>query len=128
MINPKPEHKFFDKFLDNNLEELFNYLYGKAEDLLAGKIGNIPAEKLSSFNIYNGAPTQLGDYYNIFTWDHSAIQKLKNALGEVMREASEYYGIDYESENYFINGWFNLDFKTEGVGAGVSPLDRKSVV
>lgn len=120
MITPKPAHKFFDKFLDNNLDALFEYLYKKAEELVSGNIGNVPAEKISKFNIYNGAPTQLGNYYNIFSWENDAIQNLKLGLTDVMHEASEYYGIDYDSENYFINGWFNLDFKSEGVG--VSPL------
>lgn len=122
LISPKPAHKFFEAFLDNNLDELYDYLYSKAEDLLAGNIGNIPENVLSKFNIYNGAPTQLGDYYNIFTWDHPAIQKLKLGLSDTVREASEYYGIDYDSENYFINGWFNLDFKTYDNDPGVSPL------
>jgi hypothetical protein len=122
LISPKPPHKFFDRFLDNDLDDMYSYLYLKAQDLVAGKIGNVPQEILSKFNIYNGAPTQLGDYYNIFTWDHPGIKKLKDALADTIQEACEYYGIDYAKENYFINGWFNLDFKTEGEGAGVSPL------
>jgi hypothetical protein len=124
LISPKPDHKFFDRFLNNDLDELFDYLYSKAEELVSGKIGNIPPETLSRFNIYNGAPTQLGDFYNIFTWENEAISNLKESLADAIKEASEYYGIDYDSENYFINGWFNLDFKTEGVGSGVSPLNH----
>lgn len=122
MISPKPPQKFFDRFLDNDLEDLYAYLYEKAEDLVAGKIGNVPEETLSKFNMSNGAPTQLGNFYNIFTWEHSAIENLKNALADTVKEASEYYGIDYEAEDYFINGWFNLDFKTENADYGVSPL------
>lgn len=124
LITPKPAHKFFDKFLDNDLDSLFDYLYKKAESLISGELVNVPSDKLVNFNIYNGAPTQLGDYYNIFTWDNPGIQNLKSALSDVVREASEYYGIDYDSENYFINGWFNLDFKTEGIGSGVSPINH----
>jgi hypothetical protein len=120
--NPKPAQKFFDRFLDNDLNDLYDYLYLKAEDLVAGKIGNIPEETLSKFTLLNGAPTQLGDFYNIFTWEHLAIKKLKQSLSETIKEACEYYGIDYDSENYFINGWFNLDFKTENANYGVSPL------
>jgi hypothetical protein len=122
LIIPKPPHRFFDKVLDNDVDKLYQYLYSKAEDLVAGSIGDIPLETLSKFSIYNGAPTQLGSYYNIFTWDCLEINSLKNALSETIQEACIYYGIDYEKENYFINGWFNLDFKTQGEASEVSPL------
>jgi hypothetical protein len=121
--NPKPEHKFFDRLLDNDLEDLYSYLYSKAEDILAGKVGNIPEDVLSNFNIYNGPATQLGEYYNIFTWDHPAIINLKQSLRDIIIEASYYYGIDFEQEDYHINGWFNLDFESpEDRNDGVSPL------
>lgn len=122
MITPKPPQKFFERFLDNDLDALYSYLYEKAEELVSGKIGNIPKETLDKFSLSNGAPTQLGDFYNIFTWDNPAIKKLQEGLADAVKEASEYYGIDYDSENYFINGWFNLDFKTENPDYGVSPL------
>ena len=123
MKSPKPDHKFFDRLLDNNLEELSNYLYSKLEDILSGNTGNIPENILSKFNITNGPATQLGEYYNIFTWDNPGIVKLKEALRDIMVEASEYYGIDFEQENYYINGWFNLDFASpENREVGVSPL------
>lgn len=123
MKTPKPQHKFFDRVLDNDLENLYDYLYDKLENLLAGNIVDIPENILSNFNVYNGAPTQLGEYYNIFTWDHPAIDKLKESLKSIIVEASEYYGIDFEEENYYINGWFNLDFASpENREIGVSPL------
>lgn len=123
MKNPKPEHKFFERFLSNDLDALYDYLYSKAEDLVDGKIGNIPEDVLSKFSMDNGPATQLGEYYNIFTWDNAAIQNLKSELKDIIVEASEYYGLDFEKENYYINGWFNLDFASpENREFGVSPL------
>lgn len=123
MKNPKPPHKFFDRILDNNLDELYDYLYQQLQDMLEGKIGNIPTEELSKFNLFNGPGTQLGKYYNIFTWENQAIQNLKNSLREIIIEASEYYGIDFDKEDYHINGWFNLDFSSpEDRSQGVSPI------
>lgn len=123
MKNPKPKHKFFDKILDNNLDSLYEYLYQKAQDLIDGKIGNIPEDVLSRFNIVNGPATQLGEYYNIFTWDNAEILKLKEALKNIIIEACDYYGIDFEGEDYHINGWFNLDFKSpDNEMYGVSPI------
>jgi len=121
--NPKPAHKFFDRVLDNNLDELYDYLYQQLQNMLEGKIGNIPIEELSKFNLFNGPGTQLGKYYNIFTWENQAIQNLKNSLREIIIEASEYYGIDFDEEDYHINGWFNLDFSSpEDRSQGVSPI------
>lgn len=123
MKNPKPPHKFFEKFLNNDLDALFNYLYKRAEDIVSGNIESIPKDVLSKFSMENGPATQLGQYYNIFTWENESIQNLKDALRELVIEASEYYGIDFEEENYYISGWFNLDFMSpENREYGVSPL------
>lgn len=123
MIDPKPAHKFFDRILDNDLDDLYKYLYSKAEDLVSGKIGNIPIEILSKFSIDNGPATQLGEYYNIFSWENSAISLLKDSLRSMTLEACAYYGIDFEAEDFYINGWFNLDFASpENKEHGVSPL------
>ncbi len=123
MKNPKPGHKFFERFLDNDLDSLYTYLYSKAEDLVSGKIGNVPQDVLSNFNMLNGPATQLGEYYNIFTWNHPAINSLKESLRDIVLEATDYYGIDFEKENYYINGWFNLDFSSpDNREIGVSPI------
>ena len=123
MKYPKPDHKFFERYLDNDLDDLYDYLYGKAEELVSGNIGNIPEEILSKFDLHNGPATQFGEYYNIFTWDHVAIKKLKDALKDTIIEASEYYGIDFNNEDYYINGWFNLDFCSPSDSKyGVSPI------
>lgn len=122
MKSPKPEHKFFERFLDNDLEDLAEYLEEKNHDLVSGKIGNIPKNILDRFNnVYLGGATQLGEWYNIFEWDHPAIQKLKLSLKDSIIEACDYYGIDFEKENYHISGWFNFDYKSEG-NQGVSPI------
>jgi hypothetical protein len=125
LIDNKPPHKFFDRILNNDLEDLNDYLYKKLEEILSGQIEGIPKDLLPEFNLLNGAATQLGQYYNIFNWDHPGIANLKEALKEIVMEASEYYGIDFEQENYYINGWFNLDFSSpENREIFVSPLKR----
>lgn len=121
MIAMRPPHKFFERFLDNDLDDLYNYLENKQQEMLENNIFNIPESELSKYNKYNGPTTQLGMYYNIFDFDHDGIKKLKEALAEATKEASEYYGIAYEEQKYKIHGWYNLDPKTEG-GGGVSPL------
>lgn len=123
MKTPKPPQRFFERFLDNDLDELFAYLQSKQSDILEGNVPGIPAEKLSEFNIYNGPSTQLCNYYNIFDFDNAGIAKLKDALRSATQEACEYYGIDFDSQDFHIHGWFNLDYQSpENREDGVSPL------
>lgn len=122
MINTKPPHKFFDRYLTNDLDSLYNYLVETHKNILYKNIFNVPEERLSKFNELNGAPTQLGDYYNIFNLEHNGIKSLKNALRDMAIEACEYYGHNFEEEKYLIHGWFNLDYKSEG--GLVSPLKK----
>jgi len=114
-------HKFFDVHLDNDIDSLYAYLENKMEELLSGNLVSIPQEKLSQYNKDNGAPTQLGNYYNIFQFDNNEIKALHNALRDLVKDASEYYGHDFNEKQYKINGWFNYDPKTQG-GSGVNPL------
>jgi len=115
----KPEHRFFERILDNNLEDLSKFLFEKQDEILSGKIGNIPADLLANFNATNGAATQLGTYYNVFTFENEGIQKLKSALKDMTIEACNYYGIDFSSNDFKIHGWFNVDYKFDSVS--ISP-------
>lgn len=120
----KKPHKFFERFLDNNLDEMYEYLEMKQDELIAGTLTEIPLEELSKYNKDNGAATQLGKYYNIFTFRHPSVQALKSALRDIMIEASEYYGLNFEENKFAINGWFNYDPKTSGSN-GVNPLKNE---
>jgi len=120
----KKEHRFFERFLENDLDSLYSYLKSKQLEILDGKIVNIPEETLSKYNTYNGPTTQLGMFYNVFDFDHPGIKALKEALKEAIQEAAEYYGIDFEKMQYKVHGWYNLDPKTEG-GSGVNPLKNE---
>lgn len=121
MLKEKKPHKFFERFLDNDLEELYEYLEDKQQDILDGKIPTIPAEELAKYDEHNGATTQLGMFYNVFDFDHEGIAKLKSALADAVREANEYYGENFEENDYRIHGWYNMDPKTQGKN-GVNPL------
>lgn len=118
----KKPHRFFETILENDLDDLYLYLKNKHKDMLEGKIETIPAKELEKFNELNGAPTQLGHYYNVFNFEHEGIQLLKNALSKTVEDASNYYGFDFNSMSYMIHGWFNLDYKSEG--GKVSPIER----
>jgi hypothetical protein len=112
--NPKPEQRFFDGYLDNDLEALSTYLTDIHQKMITGEMFGLSKDQIPMYNdLGGGTPTQLGQYYNIFTFDNESIQKLKSKLRDVMQDACEYYGIDFEQSDYRINGWFNLDYGTK---------------
>jgi hypothetical protein len=121
MIAMKPPHKFFERILNNNTESLYLYLEDFLDKILNGQIEDIPKDKVVNFNKHNGAPTQLGMYYNIFSLDNPNIKNLQNSLRDIVKEACEYYGHDYDSMDYMIHGWYNYDPKPEG-GSRVNPI------
>lgn len=123
MLTEKKPHKFFERFLDNDVEELYEYLADKQQDLLEGKVGQIPLEELAKYDEHNGATTQLGMHYNVFDFDHIGIRNLKAALADAVKEANEYYGENFEENDYMIHGWYNMDPKTQGK-KGVNPLQN----
>ena len=110
----KPPHKFFDKIIDNDLDSLFDYLVDDQKKMVAGQRDFIPKEELVGVDEDHGPSTQLAHHYNIFdknTYSHPGLDKLKDALRDLVFEASAYYGLDFNEQNYAIKGWYNLDKK-----------------
>lgn len=101
----KPSHKFFERHLDNDLVELKEYLMQKKEDIYAGKVPNIGMDTASQINSVHN----LGDKYNIFQFHNQSIRSLFNALRSMTIEACEYYKINFEDQQYMLQGWFNTD-------------------
>jgi hypothetical protein len=119
--NSKPKQKFFEKYLNNDLSLLTSYLLEIEKDLIFTNKFSVPSEIQNKFKVSPfGATTAMFGFYNIFTFDNLSIKNLKNALADLTKEACEYYGIDYESSNYMINGWFNVDY---GTAYGNAPYD-----
>lgn len=119
--NLKPGHRFFDRYLENDLDSLNDYLADLLDKILDENIFDVPDDILANFNKINGAPTQLGKYYNIFRLDHPGIHALHSAVRDMTKEAVEYYGINPDTK-FYLTGWFNLDFATENKDFGVNPL------
>lgn len=103
----KPPHKFFSRHLALDLDDLSKYLWEKTDFIYNNGIG-APEDVFKEKKERGDAlTTMLGDYYNIFTWGHPALKELYQALLETTKEACEYYSIDFDSQDYYINGWFN---------------------
>jgi hypothetical protein len=106
----KKPHKFFDVFLENDLQKLYDFLITMDSKILKENVLNLKEEKLAEFKILPGAMTRIGvKDYNIFSFVNPEIYNLQLALRELTKTACEYYEINFEKEQYFIHGWFNLD-------------------
>jgi hypothetical protein len=113
--NVKPQHKFFERFLDIDLKEFTDFAINFREDLVSGKIIKLPQpviDKYESMSKFNTEITTLDVYYNIFRIDNPMVAKLKDSLRETVIEACDYYGIDFEGSDYVIQGWLNFDYGT----------------
>lgn len=111
------EHKFFERFLENDLDSLYDYLtklYNEIEGSNVYSLDTVfdgnsfvpldkenihPADSLSSLTYAN---------YNIFKFEHPAIRQLAKEVKSMVIEACEYYGIDFDAQNFYLHGWFNL--------------------
>lgn len=102
------EHKFFEKFLSNDLSFLTKFLEEKMHQLENGLVPGVSKEDFDVLE--NRSPaTNLGPKYNIFQFHNEGIHDLYSAVSSMTKEACEYYGIDFNKEKYMIQGWFNFD-------------------
>lgn len=114
------EHKFFTKDLSLNLNDVSILLY----DFLDSVIPTVaPSELLEKFaDNTDGLPTASLSYYNLFFSQQEDIKKLAIHLNELLTEACTYYGIDYDSHKWGLQGWFNKQSKE--TMWDVSPIDN----
>lgn len=113
----KKEQKFFERHLDNDLDSLNKYLLLKQEDLKNGRVRGLPVGDLvkapkSYFSNYN--PQRIDSFFNIFHFHNKEIYNLQSALRDMTKEACEYYGINFEDQQFMLHGWFNVE-SNEGV-------------
>lgn len=109
------EHKFFERYLDNNLPELAEFLqnqYSNIENLkLSGVTKVTPRDHwLSSDSV----STIKWREYNVFQFYHPSIYKLYKNISETIKEACEYYEVDFNKQEYMVQGWFNINYNNSG--------------
>jgi hypothetical protein len=123
----KKEHKFFEKVLDNDLNELYDYLQIKHKQILTNTLpewNELTDLLVKKYTEFNDAPMKLNKKYNLFEFDHPSIKKLKNAIVDCVKEACDYYEIKYEEQDFRVRGWFNHSVKIEHYS--VNPIKNKN--
>ena len=99
-----------NKIVEKSCDEQLINLIQKEKDLFNGKVPNIDYDYAQTIHgVHN-----FGDKYNIFQFHNASIHKLFKALRDMTIEACQYYGIDFDSQTYMIQGWFNINYTKKG--------------
>lgn len=108
-------HKFFEKYLDNDLEKLEKFLLSRYNQIENVELKGItPVDKKDYWLESQSISTVKWREYNVFQFYNKEIYKLYSAVRELVKDACEYYDIDYYSQNFMIQGWFNINYNKKG--------------
>jgi hypothetical protein len=67
-----------------------------------------------AFAYTKSVSTQKYKEYNVFQMYHGFAHTLYSAVVEMVKEACQHYGIDYQSEQWMAQSWFNINSKSAG--------------
>lgn len=111
----KQEHKFFERFLDNDLEKLENYLFKAYAAINNTEIDGVtPLGPEDVWLESNSISTIKWREYNVFQFYTKEIYDIYLSVSEMVKEACDYYEIDFKSQRFMIQGWFNINHASSG--------------
>lgn len=114
-MNNKP-HKFFEKYLDNDLEKMSRYLldtYNKIENVELRGITEV--DDVKDYWVQSQSTSTIKwREYNVFQFYNNEIYNLYNGVRDLIKEACDYYDVDYKKQKYLIQGWFNINYNKKG--------------
>lgn len=103
------EHKFFERYLNNDLDTLASELkdrYRKIQD--SSILGVTPVSDEELFIDTGSVSTAKWRQYNVFQFHIPEIHKLFTSIRSMVIEACEYYEIDFDEQQFMVQGWFNV--------------------
>jgi hypothetical protein len=110
-------HKFFETFLDNDLNKLEAFLkskYTEIEQATLKGVKPLHSEGQEYWLESGSLSTIKWKEYNVFQFYSPEIYKVFVALRDTVKEACEYYGINFEEQQYMVQGWFNINDRKVG--------------
>ena len=108
-------HRFFERFLDNNLIVLSSELQDRYTKIEQAKlIGVSPVGENEHWKQSNSVSTMKWRQYNVFQFHSTGIYNLYKAIRSMTVEACDYYGLDFDKEQFMVQGWFNITHTGKG--------------
>jgi hypothetical protein len=113
-INTNVTHKFFERNLNSDLDDLSLFLGKQYDRIKNGEILKNDQGEKTLWDTSGSITTSKWNKYNVFQFYHPAIHKLFRSVRSMTVEACEYYGIDFEKEDFWVQGWFNINYNHVG--------------
>lgn len=110
----KIAHKFFERNLNNNLDDLANFLHVQYKRIEQGEILKNDRNEKSIWDSSGSVTTSKWNKYNVFQFYHPAIHNLFRAVRSMTLEACNHYNIDFDKEQFWVQGWFNINYNHIG--------------
>jgi hypothetical protein len=108
-------HKFFEKYLDNDLGQLQLFLEKQYELINSAQLRGVEKVGEGESWLESGSvSTVKWREYNVFQLYNSSIYSLYKGLSDTVKEACAYYNIDFNQEQYYVQGWFNINHADSG--------------
>jgi hypothetical protein len=112
-------HKFFYRNLNLNLEQVRNILKSEYKRIEAGEMHGV--KKMDNKNPENeifkeskSLSTIKSREYNAFQMYYPFISEIYSSVFDMVLEACKYYNLDYNSEQWICQSWFNINKKENG--------------
>jgi hypothetical protein len=113
-VESKP-HKFFEIFLNNDLEKMSNDLKLRYDKIQSAELlGVTPVTEADIWQESNSVSTMKWRQYNVFQFNTQEIYNLYLGIREMVKEACEYYDLDFAEQKYMMQGWFNINSNSKG--------------
>jgi hypothetical protein len=107
-------HKFFERTLDSDLDNLSKFLIMQSERIKKGEILKNDKGDKSIWDSSGSITTSKWNKYNVFQFYHPAIHKLFRSVRSMTIEACKHYNLDFEKEDFWVQGWFNVNHNHTG--------------
>jgi hypothetical protein len=108
------EHKFFERYLSNDLDKLSSELTSRYELITTAKLAGITPNFRGAWESSGSLSTVKWQEYNVFQFHIPEIHSLYKAISDMVKEACEYYEIDFNDQQYMVQGWFNINHANVG--------------
>lgn len=110
-------HKFFERYLDNDLNKMTDYMVQIYRDMQNANIRGVSpvGSKHDKYWVESGSiSTVKWTEYNVFQFYNEEIYNVYSAIKDLAVEACDYYGVDFKKQKYYIQGWFNINDRKLG--------------
>lgn len=109
-------HKFFERFLNSNLTDLTSFLEHQYKLIEDAKLRGVEklSEKDEAWVSSGSLSTVKWTEYNVFQFYHPDLRNLYKSVADMVKDACAYYDVDFGSQNYYIQGWFNINDRKVG--------------